>query len=309
MNRLYPALLISLSVLASAAPCFGADQPASDPAAAEALFEEGRRALDSGDLQTACAKFAESQRLDPGAGTLMNWATCEERLGRIATAWQLFEQALDTLPPDDDRVEFARQRAIELHERLPFLTLEFPAPPPAGTVVYRDGIALAAASIGSSLPVDPGRHDVVVRSPGRAESRFFVSLAEREKRELLLHPGALVPRNHEPQKPPILGWTLLGIGATGVGAGVATSVLIERDKGIVERHCEAKLCDETGKDAADRGETLVWVNAAAYGVGAVALGTGLYLVLKQPKERPNERPSIKAGPIAGGGFVGYGGRF
>src|SRR5262249_55537702 len=49
-----------------------------DPAAAEALFRQGRQAMEAKDFATACPKFAESQRLDPAVGTLMNWATCEE---------------------------------------------------------------------------------------------------------------------------------------------------------------------------------------------------------------------------------------
>src|SRR5688572_21714651 len=44
-------------------------QGARDPIGAEALFRQGRAAADEGDFQTACAKFAESQRLDPSAGT------------------------------------------------------------------------------------------------------------------------------------------------------------------------------------------------------------------------------------------------
>jgi hypothetical protein len=58
----------------------------ADSAAAEALFREGRDAAKHGDLETACADFAESQRLDPAPGTLLNLAECEEKLGRVASA-------------------------------------------------------------------------------------------------------------------------------------------------------------------------------------------------------------------------------
>ena len=37
---------------------------------ADALFKEGRALLDAKKFDEACPKLAESQRLDPGAGTL-----------------------------------------------------------------------------------------------------------------------------------------------------------------------------------------------------------------------------------------------
>jgi hypothetical protein len=51
---------------------------ARDPAAAEVLFRRGREAMEAKRYADALPSFAESQRLDPGAGTLMNLATCEE---------------------------------------------------------------------------------------------------------------------------------------------------------------------------------------------------------------------------------------
>ena len=78
---------------ASSPACSGGSPPAPamadtrDPAAAEALFEAGRQAATRGDWTTACPKFAESQRLDPAPGTLLNLADCEEHLGHLASAW------------------------------------------------------------------------------------------------------------------------------------------------------------------------------------------------------------------------------
>src|SRR5580692_11189003 len=75
-----------------------------DPAVADALFRKGREAAEKGDWATACPKFAESQRLDPAPGTLLNLADCEEHLGQLASAYEHFKTAVETMAPSDDRI-------------------------------------------------------------------------------------------------------------------------------------------------------------------------------------------------------------
>src|SRR5262245_5300846 len=60
---------------------------AQDPAAAEARFREARALLQENRVSEACAKFAESNRLDPSSGTLLNLANCHKTEGKLATAW------------------------------------------------------------------------------------------------------------------------------------------------------------------------------------------------------------------------------
>ena len=68
-------------------------QPTEAVKRADALFQEGRRLLDAGDATAACPKFEESQRLDPGLGTLLNLADCYERTSRLALALAPFRRA------------------------------------------------------------------------------------------------------------------------------------------------------------------------------------------------------------------------
>ena len=62
---------------------------------AERLFGEGKSALEAGHYAEACPKLAESQSLDPAAGTLLALGLCHEGEGKTATAWRELRQALE----------------------------------------------------------------------------------------------------------------------------------------------------------------------------------------------------------------------
>jgi hypothetical protein len=83
---------------------------AQNPAAAEALFEQARSAMAAGSYDIACARFRDSDKLDPAVGTRFNLADCEEKRGRVATAWSLFRGVLSELAEDDDRRPIAQER-------------------------------------------------------------------------------------------------------------------------------------------------------------------------------------------------------
>src|SRR5215472_11409476 len=93
--------------LALVAPRVANAQNASSQAAAQALFDEARNLMTEGKFAEACPKFAESQRLDPGAGTLLNLATCYERDGQIASAWVTYKEAA-TAAQNADQAERAQ---------------------------------------------------------------------------------------------------------------------------------------------------------------------------------------------------------
>jgi len=163
-----------------------------DPAAAEVLFREGRRAADAGDYATACPKFEESYSLDPAPGTLLSLGDCEENRGQLARAWQHFQRLYDQLPPSDRRKRIAAARARSLELVTPRLRIVLMASVPANVV--RDDIPLGSASLGTRLPVDPGRHVVVVTSPGRRDMRYEVSVAAGDDKELSVSTGEPLPR-------------------------------------------------------------------------------------------------------------------
>src|SRR5438552_1412384 len=131
-------------------------QPARDPAGAEKLFSEARKLLDAGIYAEACQKLADSQKLDPGVGTLLNLAQCYEKEGRTATAWATYHEAAAAARANGqmDREKRAARAADGLELNLPKLTLTVPdAAADKGVEVTRNGTPVPQSLWGVSEPV------------------------------------------------------------------------------------------------------------------------------------------------------------
>ena len=137
---------------------------------AEALFDEGRSLSEAREYDKACAKFKESQRLDPATGTLLNLAICYEKAGRLATAWTTWREAASSARAANqlDREEHARDMAKKIEGKLARLTLTVNGTNnlPQGFWVTQDGTAQPQAAWGVSLPIDGGAHHFEAGAPG-----------------------------------------------------------------------------------------------------------------------------------------------
>lgn len=138
-------------------------------AAAQALFEQARSLVEQERFAEACPKLAESERLDPGIGTLLWLADCYENVGQTASAWASFkEAAAAAAQKHDGREHVARDRAARLESRLSRLTISVAAGAAIeGLRIHRDGMLVGAAEWGLPLPLDPGSHTVTATAPGR----------------------------------------------------------------------------------------------------------------------------------------------
>jgi hypothetical protein len=254
-----------------------------DPAAAEALFRDARAAMQRGEYDVACAKLDESQRLDPAPGTLLNLAECEEKRGRLASAWQDYQWALETLPAGDERGPYAKSRAEALAPRLPRLVVRLAPSAPAGSRVRRDEIDLGAPSLGSPLPVDPGKHAVVVNAPGRVARTYDVTAAEGRLAEITVDAGApdvTAPpaETRGPGKLP--GFIGIGVGGAALVAGSVAGVLAIGRARVSDDHCDAAhTCDDTGLAANRDGRTFSTVSTICFVAGVALVAGGIAWVL------------------------------
>jgi hypothetical protein len=168
---------------------------ASNRAAAEALFNEGRKLAADGKYTDACPKFEASQELDPGLGTLLNLAECYEKIGKTASAWAEYKEAIPLARAAGSKVrqDLATERAAALESRLSMLTIRAmgSTEETTGLEVRRDGVPVQPAEFGSPIPVDPGPHTIEAAAPGKQKWSSTVQLADAAK--LLVDVPALTP--------------------------------------------------------------------------------------------------------------------
>lgn len=275
-------------------------QERSDPAAADELFREGRAASEQRDYLTACAKFRESNRLDPAVGTLFNIADCEDKLGRLATAWTLFQEVAQRLATDDDRRAIALKRVQALEPRVPRLSVHLAASGRSDVTVRRDGVVLGAASLDTALPVNPGEHVVVVEAPGTQPAQFQSSVGEGERAQIAVSIGAASTDVEKTSTPSAasgahanhtLAYVVGGVGVAGLITGVVAGLLVLDRKSTVNDNCTGHVCNQAGKDAADSGKTLGVVTTIGFITGAVGLGSATYLYVSAPAPSESARSS------------------
>jgi len=297
--------LWSLSIcLSLGAPAALADP--GDAAAAEALFSEGKRLMEEGKYAEACPKLAESQRLDPGTGTLLNLATCYEDAGQLASAWSTWLSAASSARTagQGERETLARERAAALEPKLGRLTIVVPAEQrPAGLTVERDGVALSSATWGTALPTDAGQHTIVVSAPGRETYETTAAVEDGKTSEITIPELVLLPEpppeaaapppatvedkpaGAGPTKP--LGFVLLGVGAVGIGVGSVFGILaIDKNNQSMENCDDDDItqCDATGVEQRNQALTFGNVSTVAFIAGAALAATGAVLVITSPKK-------------------------
>jgi hypothetical protein len=303
---------------------------ASSPA--RALFFEARKLMADGRWSEACPKLEESERLDAGKGTEFNLAECYEHVGRLASALALYERVAvashtDNMPAHEAR---ARTRAEALAPRVPWVVVVVPEASRADRLeVIRDGELLPAAAWSVRVHVDPGRHTIAARAPGRVPWESAVDLAEGASQTVEVPPLASVeppptptvetpvpaPAPPAPAPAPAqpaedastagrtqrtIAIVVGGAGAASVVAGTVFGAL-----SLVAHNQSDTWCDRTSNQctqqqgvdarntAIDRGNVATWLFIA----GGVAVSAGTVLWLSAPSARSTPALGVSASGV------------
>lgn len=305
------------------------DARAQDTARAQALYNEGAVALESGDVPLACERFEGARSLLTTPVILNAVARCHESLGKIATAAGELDE-LTVLYAQRNRpadAAAARDRAEALKKRMPFLVISVADADRASVELLQDGRPFPRAALGVSLPIDPGEHWVEASAPGRATSRKTVKVEEGERAAVAFETlapqeekkvdqpapppaptkPALAPRPPPPSPLRLPLYVAGGLAVAGtLTAGIAGTYAYLQQRDARER-CPSptNLClDRAGLAANERARTaypIAMVGGAVGVTGALLVG---YLGVRIWGEKRAEGLGLGVGPVVGGREAG-----
>jgi len=308
-----------------------AEPTPEDRALAAVLFQKARALVQDNHPEDACPLFEDSERLDPGGGTLLNLALCHEAIGKTGSAWGELIEARAIARHDDnqERVDIAESHINALTPKLANLVVDVPdSARVEGLEIVRDDRPLSANAWGIAAPVDPGKHMIRASAPGHETWSTEVEIVPGPSEKHVAIP-ALVVKKVEPPIPPVeplkpvpivppppielkktppLVWAGVAVGtvglaslAVGTGAGIGA---------IVKRHASEEAaptctpgCSQHAVDLNDQAKTAADIATAGFVAGGVLSATGLALLIVglETKKPAAPRPiSLDIGPTGVG---------
>lgn len=306
--------LAILSLACALTPALARADGEQNKADAQAAFELGRKLVLEGKFADACPKFEESERLDPGIGTMLFLADCYEKIGKSASAWGQFREAEAIAgKQQDSRERIAHDRAAALEPKLSKVIVKVgPAQKVDGMHVTRDGDDIGAGLWNTPLPIDPGDHTIGANAPGKKSWSEHVTIVANASTVTVVVPALLDDPNASaaavglgvgsgsgnagpepgPETPAkdgkgqrLLALGAVGLGVVGVGVGSVFGILAKskNDASNSDGHChDGNHCDQTGVDDRTAAKTDATVSTIAFIAGGVFIAGGAVLYLTAP---------------------------
>jgi hypothetical protein len=263
--------------------------------------------MDEGDAWVARKRFDKALDAYEGADALMNVPTTAievartlEALGRLVEAR---EKALEIGQMPGAETEphafaIARHDAAQLLERIepriPTLRVEVTTPgvEPSSVRASVDDEAVPERLTLTARRVNPGRHVVQVRAPGRTPTTREIDVKEgaravvsvelasvgvpTEASEPVTKPGGGMPTEA------IAGFAVAGAAVT---VGTIAGLMSLSNASDARTLCgpDPKNCDPAASDAIDSSRTLGWVSTISFGVAFAGAGVATYFLLSTKK--------------------------
>jgi hypothetical protein len=315
-GRLVRGVFAGVAALVLGASTVSAAEPPAPPTSTKeqvlTLYNQGKELLDAGKTAEACQAFEAAKRLDFAAiNLILRLGDCYERLGRTASAYSQYQQAVAlAAAAKDARRSTAEERVAAVEPRVARLVVAL-APGSQGVTVRRNGEVVAADALGKPEPVDPGSYTFEANSPGKkawtttreiaAGATIAVDVPALEPVAIAAPPIATPAPDATSSPRRAIALALGGVGLVGVGVGVGFGVkaLSNLAASKANGHCDAEsFCDDVGfqlrRDAQDAG-TISTVTLALGATAAVA-GAVLWITAPSSAKAPAKAPTSSSIP-------------
>ncbi|NVB80133.1 MAG: hypothetical protein HOV81_17195 [Kofleriaceae bacterium] len=294
-----------------------ADEGGGKQKRADELFEQGRKLLNAAppDPAGACEKFNEAIKLDPDApGTMLNLGLCNEKLQKYRTALYWFRKAqaraAEAKPPLPAYEAAAKEHTFDLAGKVATIRIAFATPPPADVRVKIDGDDVKADEY-LKAEVDPGPHTLVAGAPGKKIYTEDFTVEGRGGQTITIsfvegNNTVVIDRGAGRRKAAVA----IAIGG-GVLWGVAGGLSLWA-KGKYDNYATNGMpdpvkcgCDElTATDKANHYQQIArWVATPIFGVGVLAVASGIALYVTAPEKERIDRTVFT--PVVGPDQVGF----
>lgn len=303
-----------------------ADASEADRATARALALEGHDALKKQDYATAADRFGRADTLVHAPTLVVDWARALQGLGRFVEAHEKYELVLregvgDGAPKSWLRaLEDAKKELDALKPRLAWVTVILKEPSDASVKI--DGVLVPPAAVGVKRAADPGFPEVTVSAlgyepfkqtvtvgPGEAKS-LEVSLRKLPEVEAAPAASSAAYRPRQKSEARRVGsYIAFGLGGAGVVAGGVTGGLFLRKRSDLKSECHGEVCGSPSAKKISTYHLYGTISPIAFGVGVLGLGTGLVLLLTEPKAEESASAGFSVRPLLGFGALGAEGSF
>jgi|GEM_PF-1507896 len=223
-----------------------------DETLADTLFAEARERIAQGQFAEAALRLEASLALAEGLGARFQLAHCNERLGKLATAWRQFTLVAERAAADGQsaRERIAKSRADAIKPRLATVTVHIAEAESQteGLVIAIDGARLPRSQWNTGIDVDPGPHEVTTAVDGLAQ--WAIEWVARER----VAEHAWVPPLHALRTYP-------------------TDASLSGES--MPRASHATTANQPTAPRTDASEPVVERTSSAFTIGAVALGVGV----------------------------------
>jgi hypothetical protein len=278
--------------------------------AARELFAAASKEEEGSHWAEALNKLQRVAEVKLTAGVRYHIALCEERLGRIASAFASYTAAREAAEREHNKdvLDLLEDPfLLNLRARIPTLAIEIP-PGTTGAIVTIDGRPYPLGASGAVVRIDPGPHRIEASAPGRGSFSKELTVRERDVTmlDVVLPSASISPFRPAPSlspspspsssamapatAPSFLLPTLTTTGAVAfVGGGVAAYFLAASAQTTGQAECLVRTsCDDL------KTPVRTW-DAVALGawIGGAALATTSVILWLRPNKSAAEASSAR----------------